>query len=204
MAKRRFLEAAARQLSGTCPAQARFLLWTLSNIEGKNEDNVNQVCYYCFQFLFPNNYRMRMLPKMKVTPRIEKILNRERKNYRLSLKQTKLLKKYKESKNVLLITCNSCKKTRRHHGISREEYSLKTPNLKISSNKSTPLIHSHSGSKRGKSSSGLRTSTVGLSTHHSSRIQNKAKTLSSQLKKMLNFEEDKNKKGNLKNFLLSL
>uniref|UniRef100_A0A8C5SAE1 Uncharacterized protein n=1 Tax=Laticauda laticaudata TaxID=8630 RepID=A0A8C5SAE1_LATLA len=120
------------------------------------EHLVNPVCYYCFQFLFPKNYRMRLLPKMKITSRIEKILNREKKNYRLSLKQTKFLRKYKESKNVLLITCNSCKKTTRHYGMSREEFNLKTPNLKILSNRSTPLINKNSGSKRGKSSSGLR------------------------------------------------
>ncbi|XP_013921148.1 PREDICTED: UPF0711 protein C18orf21 homolog [Thamnophis sirtalis] len=101
MGKCRFLKSAARQLAGTCPAQARFLLWTLSNIEGKKEHPVNPVCCYCFQFLFPNNYRMRLLPKMKITSRTEKILNLEKKNYRLSLKQTKLLSKYKESKNTL-------------------------------------------------------------------------------------------------------
>ncbi|XP_034272215.1 UPF0711 protein C18orf21 homolog [Pantherophis guttatus] len=204
MGKCRFLKSAARQLAGTCPGQARFLLWTLSNIEGKKEHPVNPVCCYCFQFLFANNYRIRLLPKMKITSRTEKILNLEKKNYRLSLKQTKLLRKYKESKNALLITCNSCKKTTRHYGMSREEYSLKTPNLKISSNRSTPLLHKNSGSKRGKSSSGLRTTTVGLPIRHFSRTQNKAKILSSQLKKMLNFEEDKSKRGNLKNFLMSL
>ncbi|XP_026534072.1 UPF0711 protein C18orf21 homolog isoform X1 [Notechis scutatus] len=204
MGKCRFLKTAARQLAGTCPAQARFLLWTLSNIEGKKEHLVNPVCCYCFQFLFPKNYRMRLLPKMKITSRIEKILNLEKKNYRLSLKQTKFLRKYKESKNALLITCNSCKKTTRHYGMSREEFNLKTPNLKILSNRSTPLINKNSGSKRGKSSSGLRTTTVGLSIHDFSRTQSKAKILSSQLRKMLNFEEDKNKRGNLKNFLMSL
>ncbi|KAG8139675.1 hypothetical protein E2320_002419 [Naja naja] len=197
MGKCRFLKAAARQLAGTCPAQARFLLWTLSNIEGKKEHLVNPVCYYCFQFLFPKNYRMRLLPKMKITSRIEKILNLEKKNYRLSLKQTKFLRKYKESKNALLITCNSCKKTTRHYGMSREEFNLKTSNLNIS-NRSTPLIDKNSGSKRGK------TTTVGLSIHDFSRTQRKAKILSSQLKKMLNFEEDKSKRGNLKNFLMSL
>ncbi|XP_039205234.1 UPF0711 protein C18orf21 homolog [Crotalus tigris] len=201
MGRCRFFKTAARQFAGTCPAEARFLLWTLSSIEGKNEHPVNQVCYYCFQFFFPNNYRMRLLPKMKITPRIEKILHLEKKNYRLSLKQTKLLRKYKESKNALLITCNSCKKTIRHYGTSREEYSLKTPNLKLLSNGNTPLIHKNSSIR---SKRGLRTTTVGLSIHHFSRIQNKAKILSSQLRKMLNFEEDKSKKGNLKNFLMSL
>ncbi|KAF7247874.1 hypothetical protein EYD10_06116 [Varanus komodoensis] len=73
--------------------------WTLSNTEGKNQDNVGQWCCYCFQFLHPGNYRVRLIPKMKMTPQIEKLINRKKKNYKLNLKQIKLLMKYKESKN---------------------------------------------------------------------------------------------------------
>ena len=45
---------------------------------------------------------MRLKPKMKVTPQIEKIIKREAKNYRLNMKQIKLLKKYRDSKSVLV------------------------------------------------------------------------------------------------------
>ncbi|KAL7976908.1 hypothetical protein Chor_008857, partial [Crotalus horridus] len=34
MGRCRFFKTAARQFAGTCPAEARFLLWTLSSIEG--------------------------------------------------------------------------------------------------------------------------------------------------------------------------
>ncbi|OXB64550.1 hypothetical protein ASZ78_007010 [Callipepla squamata] len=60
-----------------------------------------RICPYCFQFLVPDSCRVRLKPKMKVTPRIEKILKREAKNYKLNMKQIKLLKKYRDSKSVL-------------------------------------------------------------------------------------------------------
>ncbi|POI23783.1 hypothetical protein CIB84_012469, partial [Bambusicola thoracicus] len=63
-----------------------------------------RICPYCFQFLVPDSYRVRLKPKMKVTPQIEKIIKREAKNYRLNMKQIKLLKKYRDSKSVLATT----------------------------------------------------------------------------------------------------
>ncbi|KAJ6657799.1 hypothetical protein lerEdw1_001849 [Lerista edwardsae] len=217
MGRGRFLEAAARQLMDACPPEARFLLWSFSNIEGsaygllpmgKNKNNASQLCPHCFQVLLPGNYRVRLNPKMKVTPQIQKLLHLEGKNYKLNLKQTKLLKKYKDSKNVLLITCSVCKKTTRHYGESRE-YSrikvapLKTPTL---SNKTMPSCHSNSGSKRRELPSTFRISTSGQSTPcSSSRTSKNAKSHFTQLKKRLSLEENKKSdKGGLKSFLSSL
>lgn len=69
-----------------------------------NEHGLERICPYCFQFLAPDTYRVRLKPKMKVTPQIEKILKREAKNHKLNMKQTKLLRKYKESRSVLVRT----------------------------------------------------------------------------------------------------
>ncbi|XP_061466186.1 UPF0711 protein C18orf21 homolog [Rhineura floridana] len=205
MERCQFLEVASRQLASTCPAQAQFLQWTLSNIKDRTHDNVDQVCHYCFQLLLPGNYRVRLMPKMKVTPQIQKLLNREVKNYRLNSKQTNLLKKYKESKNILLVTCNACRKTTRHYGESREYLETKTSALKKFSNKATPASHSHSVSKRRTPSSSSRTSS-GQSTHHSSsKTPRNAKWHFTKLKRLLSFEENKkSNKGDLKNFLLTL
>ncbi|XP_044308466.1 UPF0711 protein C18orf21 homolog isoform X1 [Varanus komodoensis] len=202
MRRWQYLEEAAWKLASTCPAQARFLLWTLSNTEGKNQDNVGQWCCYCFQFLHPGNYRVRLIPKMKMTPQIEKLINRKKKNYKLNLKQIKLLMKYKESKNVLLITCHFCRKTARHNGKSRKDLGINTPTLKTISNKDTPVCNSHSGSKTRKSS-GSRISTSELSTPHSScRTPRNAKSHFTQLKRLLLLEENKKcDKGDLKKFL---
>uniref|UniRef100_A0A8D0DR62 CR021 protein n=1 Tax=Salvator merianae TaxID=96440 RepID=A0A8D0DR62_SALMN len=205
MRKHQFLEVAARQLANTCPAQARFLLWTLSNTEEKNQAHIGQVCSYCFQFLHPGNYRVRLMPKMKVTPQIEKLLIRERKNYQLSLKQTKLLKKYKESKNVLLITCHLCKKTTRCHGQSREHLKSKLSALETFVNKATPVTPCHSGSKTRWPSSCSRTSSGQSTPQSSSKTPKNAKSHVTRLKRLLDLEDSKkNYKGDLKNFLMSL
>uniref|UniRef100_A0A8C8VEU2 Chromosome 18 open reading frame 21 n=1 Tax=Pelusios castaneus TaxID=367368 RepID=A0A8C8VEU2_9SAUR len=216
MSRRRwFLETAARGLMGTCPAQARFLMWTL---QSRKDDKTEQqrICPYCFQFLVPDNHRVRLKPKMKVTPWIQKLLNREAKNHKLNLKQTKLLKKYKDSGSVLLVTCKTCNKTTRHYGKSRDflataatcsgtPKSKSDPNTPISANKMTPLNHSKSGSK-GSPASTSSICRSGQSTPSSfSKTPKKPKFHFSQLKWLLNHEEkQKSQNMDLKNFLFSL
>ncbi|XP_015280523.1 PREDICTED: UPF0711 protein C18orf21 homolog [Gekko japonicus] len=179
--------------------------WTRSNVEGKNANNAGQVCPFCFQCLLPGNHRVRLKPKMRITPQIQKLLHREAKKYKFNFKQGKLLKRYKESKNILLITCNTCKKTTRHYGKSRS-WSMKTSAFETPTclKKTTPFSYSHSGSQRKKLSSGSRTSTPGQSTPpFFSRSPRNAKF--TQLKKLLSLEENKkNDKGDLKSFLSSL
>ncbi|XP_075272842.1 UPF0711 protein C18orf21 homolog isoform X2 [Opisthocomus hoazin] len=218
--QRRFLEAAAEGLAGACPGQARFLLWTLRNCRD-NEPGLERVCPYCFQFLVPDSHRVRLKPKMKVTPQIEKVLKREAKNHRLNMKQTKLLKKYRESRNVLLVTCNSCNKTTRHYGKSRDllatkarnsgtpsiKSSLRTPDVKSqSASKATPVSCSWLGSKGSSPSSLPRTCLSGQATTRSaSKTRRNPKFHFSKLKRMLNLEEkEKSQKADLKTFLTLL
>ncbi|XP_040444797.1 UPF0711 protein C18orf21 homolog [Falco naumanni] len=217
---RRFLEAAAEGLLGACPGQARFLLWTLRNSRDK-ESGLERICPYCFQFLVPDSCRVRLKPKMKVTPQIEKILKQEAKNHKLSMKQTKLLKKYRESRSVLLVTCNSCNKTTRHYGENRNflatktrcfgtpsiKSSLRTPSVKIqSANKVTPVSCSRWGSKGNSPSSIPRTHASGQATTNSaSKTPRNSKFHFSKLKRMLNLEEkEKSQKADLKTFLTLL
>ncbi|KAJ7415498.1 hypothetical protein WISP_78051 [Willisornis vidua] len=80
--------------------QRRQALPTFHFLQAK-ECGLERVCPYCFQFLVPDGYRVRLKPKMKVSPQIEKVLKREAKNHKLNMKQTKLLKKYRESRSVL-------------------------------------------------------------------------------------------------------
>uniref|UniRef100_A0A8C0KGY7 Chromosome 18 open reading frame 21 n=1 Tax=Canis lupus dingo TaxID=286419 RepID=A0A8C0KGY7_CANLU len=89
MRQKHYLEAAARQLHDSCPGQARYLL----TFEG--------TCPYCFQFLVLDNSRVRLKPKSRLTPKIQKLLNREARNCTLSFKEAKILKKYRDSKGVL-------------------------------------------------------------------------------------------------------
>ncbi|NWJ11254.1 CR021 protein, partial [Crypturellus undulatus] len=179
------------------------------------------ICPYCFQFLVPDNHRVRLKPKMKVTAQIERVLRREAKNHKLNMKQTKLLRKYRDSRSVLLVTCNSCNKTTKHYGNSRDflaimthhsatptiRSGLKTPDRKIpSANKMTPASCSKSGSK-GKSPSSLpRTYVPGQTPNNSfCKTPRNSKYHFSKLKWMLNLEEkEESQKADLKTFLTLL
>ncbi|NWH74917.1 CR021 protein, partial [Piaya cayana] len=182
------------------------------------ECGLERTCPYCFQFLVPDACRVRLKPKMKMTPQIEKVLKREAKNHKLNMKQTKLLKKYRESRSVLLVTCNSCNKTTRHYGKSRDflatkthnsstpsiKSSLRTPDVKIqSANKMTPLSCHRFGSKGNSPSSLPRTSVSGQATTGSaSRTPRNSKFHFSKLKQMLSLEEkEKKQKADLNTFL---
>ncbi|NXF91071.1 CR021 protein, partial [Eubucco bourcierii] len=211
--------AAAEQVAGTCPGQARFLLvpaW--SSLQTCNECGFERICPYCFQFLVPDSCRVRLKPKMKVTPQIEKVLKQEAKNCKLNMKQTKLLRKYRESRSLLLVTCNSCNKTRRLFGKSRttktyssgtpnSKSSLRTPDVKLlSSNKVTPVSCRRLGSKGNSPSPFLRTCVSREETASSaSKTPRNSKFHFSRLKQMLNLEEkDKRQKTDLKTFLTYL
>ncbi|XP_005041796.1 UPF0711 protein C18orf21 homolog isoform X2 [Oenanthe melanoleuca] len=158
---------------------------------------------------------------MKVTPQIEKVLKREAKNHKLNMKQTKLLRKYKESRSVLLVTCKSCNKTTRHYGKSRDflatrtqncgtpgiKSSLKTPDVKIqSAKKMTPVSCSRLGSKGNSPSSLSRTRESGQTTTNSaSKTPRNSKFHFSKLKRMLDLEEkEKSQKADFKTFLTLL
>ncbi|NWH58187.1 CR021 protein, partial [Geococcyx californianus] len=185
------------------------------------ERGLERICPYCFQFLVPDSYRVRLKPKMKVTPQIEKVLKRMAKNHKLNMKQTKLLKKYRESSSVLLVTCNSCNKTTRHYGKSRGflatkthnsstltvNSSLRTPDVKMqSANRVTPLSCNRLGSKGNSPSSLPRSCTSGqVTTSSASRTPRNTKFHFSKLKRMLNLEEkEKSQKADLKTFLTLL
>ncbi|XP_052011596.1 UPF0711 protein C18orf21 homolog isoform X2 [Apodemus sylvaticus] len=100
MRQKYYIEAAARGLVGSCPGQARYLLWAYSS---SHEDNstFQETCPHCFQLLVLDNSRVRLKPKTRLTPKIQKLLNREARNDTLSFKEAKLLRRYKESTSVL-------------------------------------------------------------------------------------------------------
>nr|XP_014684846.2 UPF0711 protein C18orf21 homolog isoform X1 [Equus asinus] len=217
MRQKHYLEAAARQLRDSCPGQARYLLWAYSSSHD-DKSAFEGTCPYCFQLLVLDNFRVRLKPKPKMTPRIQKLLNREARNYTLSFKEAKIVKKYKDSKSVLLITCKTCNRTVKHHGKSRSvlsalksnsttptsKLSLKTPERKTLS--STNLIRGMSGSKDKSPALIFRTPTSGQSTPTcSAKNVSKTKKHFSQLKMLLSqSESQKNPKVDFRSFLSSL
>ncbi|NWX21390.1 CR021 protein, partial [Aegotheles bennettii] len=186
-----------------------------------NECGLERICPYCFQFLVPDSCHVRLKPKMKVTPQIEKVLKREAKNRKLNMKQTKLLKKYRESRSVLLVACNSCNKTTRYYGKSRDflatkthnsgtpsiKSSLRTPDVKIqSATEVTPGSCRRLGSKGSSPSSFPRTHASGQATTSSaSKTPRNSKFHFSKLKRMLDLEEkEKSQKADLEAFFTLL
>lgn len=162
---------------------------------------------------------MRLKPKAKLTPKIQKLLNREARNYTLSFKEAKLLRKYKDSTSVLLITCRTCNRTVRHHGKSRSFLSsLKSSRAATAANKASPktpkrtapgstnISQSMHGSKGKSPSLTIRTPTSGQSTPIcSSRNGSKRKKHFSQLKALLSQSaSDKNPTLDFRHFLSSL
>ncbi|KAM3927727.1 UPF0711 protein C18orf21 homolog isoform 2-T2 [Leptodactylus fuscus] len=90
-----------------CPVTS----WEQSNEKG--------ICPFCFEIRLPDNHKVRLKPKMKITPHIEYLLKKEAKCHRLNLKQTKLLSKFKLSRSYLVVTCNTCKMVSKYPGESR-------------------------------------------------------------------------------------
>ncbi|NXG43752.1 CR021 protein, partial [Psilopogon haemacephalus] len=200
-----------------CKTSFKFLLISLY-LPADDECGFERICPYCFQFLVPDSCRVRLKPKMKVTPQIEKVLKQEAKNCKLNMKQTKLLRKYKESRSVLLVTCNSCNKTTRHYGRSRitkthssatpnSKSSLRTPDTKLqSANKVTPVSCSRLGSK-GKSPSSFPRTPVSRkeTTSSATKTPRNSKFHFSRLKQIIDLEEkEKSQKADLKTFLTFL
>uniref|UniRef100_A0A8D2BDM6 Uncharacterized protein n=1 Tax=Sciurus vulgaris TaxID=55149 RepID=A0A8D2BDM6_SCIVU len=209
MRQKHYLEAAARGLLESCPGQARYLLWAYSSSHGRENPGLLGV-----RLLLP----LRLKPKAKLTPKIWKLLNREARSNTLSFKEAKIIKKYKDSKSVLLITCKTCNRTVKHQGKSRSFLSaLKsshiTPTSKLSPKRpkrQTPGSANFSpnmpGSK-GKSPALIdRTPTPGRSTPICfSKSVTKRKKRFSQLKMLLSQNESqKNPKVDFRNFLSSL
>uniref|UniRef100_A0A8C5PTH4 Chromosome 18 open reading frame 21 n=1 Tax=Leptobrachium leishanense TaxID=445787 RepID=A0A8C5PTH4_9ANUR len=128
-----FLQKAAFALKDSCPGLSRHYL-SLCKTKPKAKKN-GKICPFCFQILSPDDFKVRLRPKLKITPRIERILRKEAKNYRLNLKQTKLLRKYKFSRSVLVVTCNTCKMASKYPGECRSNLgsSTGTPKVKRSS-----------------------------------------------------------------------
>ncbi|XP_017529140.2 UPF0711 protein C18orf21 homolog isoform X2 [Manis javanica] len=100
MRQKHYLEAAAWKLHASCPSEARYLLWAYSSSQD-HKSTFEGTCPYCFQLLVLDNSRVRLKPKPKLTPKIQKLLNQEARNSTLSFKEAKIVRKYKESRSLL-------------------------------------------------------------------------------------------------------
>lgn len=216
-----FLKQASFHLKNDCPGEARYLLSTQNFDEDKR--SLEGICPYCFQFLLPGNHRVRLKPKMKLTPRVCRLLNQERKNKKINCKQLKIIGKYKNSKSVLLVTCYTCSKTSIYHGVNRSFLATlpgptstpkgtpsggkqdvkKTPS---SSDKQSMSQKQTTSRSKGKSPATTpRTGKSENSSPSSSKSERAKKFHFSHLKMLLKKEQKQlKKKGGLQDFLSSL
>lgn len=119
-----FLIQASLLYKDTCPELSRHLM------QGPVEANDSSkgcrmfpdtaVCSFCYQWLQPDNHRVRLRPKQRPSTRVQCALRRRAQGKHLSLVQKDLLQKFYKSSSVLMATCHTCNKTSRHKGMGRD------------------------------------------------------------------------------------
>ncbi|XP_063780987.1 UPF0711 protein C18orf21 homolog [Pseudophryne corroboree] len=214
-----FLQRAAAAMKDTCPGLSRHMMSLCPSLKSAKSTEKG-ICTFCFQIFMPGNHKVRLRPKMKITPRIESLLRKESKSHRLNLKQTRLLRKYKCARSVLVVTCNTCKMVSKYPGESRSilsngpgtpktKQSFGSPDLRTpGSSRKVNLSYSEEKlSSKGKSP--VLTPRSCASAHSSpataAKSAKKGKFTFSRLKMLLGQEKkEPNKKGDLQNFLTSL
>ncbi|KAM5157850.1 UPF0711 protein C18orf21 homolog [Mantella aurantiaca] len=213
-----FLRRAAVAVKDFCPGLSRHLM-SLRPVP-KTTSKKREICPFCFQIFTPDNYKVRLRPKMKITPRIEMLLKKEAKSHRLNLKQTRLLRKYKCSRSVLVVTCNTCKMASKYPGESRNVLANGPGTPKTKRNFGSPKLKTPGSSRKvklsyseeklsSKSKSPVLTPRSCVSAHSSpatiAKSAKKGKFQFSRLKMLLSQDEkETSKKGDLQNFLTSL
>ncbi|XP_053189843.1 UPF0711 protein C18orf21 homolog [Scomber japonicus] len=221
-----FLIDACRLYKESCPELSRFLIqMPLQDKATKKHKsfsllhNNTVMCPYCYQWLKPDNHRMRLRAKQRPSVRVQSILRRKARGKRLSLVQKNLLHRFQKSSSVLMATCHTCNKTSRHKGMNRDciatfakTYSTPGSAGKHKTPQSTTRPSMATSKTPGKEKTPVHTprsstssSTAG-SGSSSSKPPSKAKTwVVQRLSKILMREDNQSsKKGGLKDFLSSL
>ncbi|XP_042362509.1 UPF0711 protein C18orf21 homolog [Plectropomus leopardus] len=220
-----FLLKASLLYKEKCPELSRhFLQWPVKNkalLKEKSSSLLQStsVCSYCYQWLQPDNHRMRLRPKQRPSARVQSVLRRKARGKRLSLVQKNLLQRFQKSSSVLMATCHTCNRTSRHKGMNREFIATlakthstpgsvgkhKTPQSTHRASMTTPKTpgKDKTPAHTPRSSTSSNTSGSGSS---SSKPPSKPKNwVVQRLSKILMREDNQgSKKGGLKDFLSSL
>ncbi|TNN85792.1 UPF0711 protein C18orf21 [Liparis tanakae] len=105
----------------SCPELSRFFMQCPAKPNAPAEQKSSKpLCPCCYQWLQPDNHRVRLRPKQRPSARVQGVLCRKARGKRLSLVQRNLLQRFQKSSSVLLATCHTCSKTSRHKGMNRE------------------------------------------------------------------------------------
>ncbi|XP_012734372.2 UPF0711 protein C18orf21 homolog [Fundulus heteroclitus] len=223
----RFLLDASLLYEEKCPELSRFLLqlpFKIKGVQKKSQDPLSRllsasVCQYCYQWLKPDNHRVRLRPKRRPSAGVQRVLLRKARGKRLSLVQRKLLLRFQKSPSVLMATCHACNKTSIHKGVNRDFIAsfakthstpgsagkYRTPQPGSRSNTTTPKTSGKDKTPSSTPRSSI-TSTISGSSSSSSKSSSKSKNwVVQRLSKILTREDSQGKKkGGLKDFLSSL
>ncbi|XP_018553142.1 UPF0711 protein C18orf21 homolog isoform X1 [Lates calcarifer] len=221
-----FLLDAAALYRETCPELSRFFLQWPVNADASPKQKSSSlslntlVCPYCYQWLQPDNHRVRLRPKQRPSARVQSILRRKARGKRLSLLQKNLLHHFQKSSSVLMATCHTCNKTSRHKGMNRDILATlskthstpgstgkhKTPQSTSRSSTTTPKTPSKDKTPVHTPRSTSTSSNTPGSGSSSSKPPSKPKNWVVQRLSKILMREDKqgSKKGGLKDFLSSL
>ncbi|XP_055941418.1 UPF0711 protein C18orf21 homolog [Argiope bruennichi] len=137
-----FLHTAANALSTTCPAASRYYMSTLNRHIGnqllsRSFAKPHSYCKYCGSLFKHLNHKVRIQPIPSPNRHIKKLIKWEKEQpWKLNNQQKKKLKKYRNSTNKIIYTCNICKKRTPFVGLKK--YSAKEQDVPI--NTSTPKI----------------------------------------------------------------
>ncbi|XP_068432474.1 UPF0711 protein C18orf21 homolog isoform X2 [Clinocottus analis] len=108
-----FLLDASLLYKDTCPELSRFFLqWPVkAKAPAKQKSSrllqSTSACSYCYQWLQPDNHRVRLRPKRRPSARVQSVLRRKARGKRLSLVQRNLLQRFQKSCSVLLVALGS-------------------------------------------------------------------------------------------------
>ncbi|XP_028454049.1 UPF0711 protein C18orf21 homolog [Perca flavescens] len=220
-----FLLDASLLYKETCPELSRFFLqWPVkahAPLKHKSSSLLQStsVCPYCYQWLQPDNHRMRLRPRQRPSARVQSVLHRKARGKRLSLVQTNLLQRFQRSSSVLMATCHTCNKTSRHKGMNRDFLATlakthstpgsaakhKTPQSTHRANTPTPKTPGKDKTPAHTPRSSTSSNTPGSGSSSSKPPSKPKNWVVQRLSKILMREDNQgSKKGGLKDFLSSL
>ncbi|XP_041665944.1 UPF0711 protein C18orf21 homolog [Cheilinus undulatus] len=224
-AREKFLLDASLLYKDKCPELSRFLMQRPMEADKKTNQKSSSlvqsppVCPRCYQWLQPDNQRVRLRPKQRPSARMQSVLRRQARGKRLSLKQKELLHRFQKSCSLLMATCHTCHTTSRHKGMNREFLANfakthstpgsvgkhKTPQSAGRGNMNTQKTPSKDKTPAHTPRSSISSSTSGSGSSSSKSASKPKNWVVQRLSKILMREDNQGgKKGGLKDFLSSL
>ncbi|XP_072303658.1 UPF0711 protein C18orf21 homolog [Eucyclogobius newberryi] len=213
-----FLIQASLLYKDKCPELSRHLLQGPIEVNGPSRKSSPSVCSFCYQWLQPDNHRVRVRPKRRPSAQVQRVLRRQVQGKHLSLMQKDLLQRFYKSSSVLMATCHTCNRASRHKGMSRDFIMSRCHGTPGSSGKhKTPQSVSRSNTTTlktgGKDKTPVHTPRASISSTTPGSGSSSCKSPAAKgknwvvqrLSKMLMREDNPGKKkGGLKDFLSSL